>query len=37
MERRGKRRKQLLVALKEIKGYWKLKAEILNLAVDNSL
>jgi hypothetical protein len=36
MERRGRRRKQLLIVLKKTKGYWKLKAEMLDCAVDNS-
>jgi len=30
MERRGRRRKQLLNDLKEKRGYWKLKEEILD-------
>jgi hypothetical protein len=33
MERRGKRRKQLLVDLKEMRGYWKLKEEALDRTV----
>jgi len=36
MERRGRRRKQLLNTLKKTKEYWKLKAEMLDCAVDNS-